>query len=313
MRASPWPARVLGGDVALMVDANGAYTRKQALAARRGVRRATRVTWFEEPVSSDDREGLRLLRDRAPAGMAIAAGEYGYDAMVLSATCSAAGAVDVLQADATRCLRLHRIPAGRGPVLRPLHPALGPLRPPHPRPPVLRHPRRAARRVLPRPSADRSASVRRVPVMPRRGAAPGSRAARAGASSSRGTTRERTQYACEEPKPWTCVADVDSTAHEAAAIDPRLGRSGASSHSASPTSCAARFASTPAAGPVRDRRLELSAVPRSASSAARRRRRGAGGRGVPGGTARRCSVAAAAPASPDSAATSAWCSTSPST
>ena len=35
------------------------------------------VTWFEEPVSSDDLAGLRLLRDRAPAGMAIAAGEYG--------------------------------------------------------------------------------------------------------------------------------------------------------------------------------------------------------------------------------------------
>jgi L-alanine-DL-glutamate epimerase-like enolase superfamily enzyme len=37
------------------------------------------VHWFEEPVSSDDLEGLRLLRDRAPAGMDIAAGEYGYD------------------------------------------------------------------------------------------------------------------------------------------------------------------------------------------------------------------------------------------
>ena len=37
------------------------------------------VTWFEEPVSSDDLGGLRFLRDRAPAGMAIAAGEYGYD------------------------------------------------------------------------------------------------------------------------------------------------------------------------------------------------------------------------------------------
>jgi L-alanine-DL-glutamate epimerase-like enolase superfamily enzyme len=61
----------------LFVDANGAYTRKQALAeaatfAEQG------VTWFEEPVSSDDLEGLRLIRDRAAAGMAIAAGEYGH-------------------------------------------------------------------------------------------------------------------------------------------------------------------------------------------------------------------------------------------
>src|SRR5204863_4203218 len=61
----------IGAGVELFVDANGAYTRKQALAlaerfAAHGVR------WFEEPVSSDDLEGLRLLRDRAPAGMDIA-------------------------------------------------------------------------------------------------------------------------------------------------------------------------------------------------------------------------------------------------
>ena len=41
------------------------------------------MTWFEEPVSSDDLEGLRLLRDRAPAGMDIAAGEYGFDLLLL--------------------------------------------------------------------------------------------------------------------------------------------------------------------------------------------------------------------------------------
>ena len=60
------------------------------------------VTWFEEPVSSDDLEGLRLLRDHAPAGMDIAAGEYGYD-LVYFHRMLEAGAVDVLQADATRC------------------------------------------------------------------------------------------------------------------------------------------------------------------------------------------------------------------
>jgi L-alanine-DL-glutamate epimerase-like enolase superfamily enzyme len=60
------------------------------------------VGWFEEPVSSDDREGLRLLRDRAPASMDIAAGEYGYDSWYFRRMLQA-GAVDVLQADATRC------------------------------------------------------------------------------------------------------------------------------------------------------------------------------------------------------------------
>jgi L-alanine-DL-glutamate epimerase-like enolase superfamily enzyme len=60
------------------------------------------VSWFEEPVSSDDLAGLRLLRDRAPAGMEIAAGEYGYDSGYFRRML-AAGAVDVLQADATRC------------------------------------------------------------------------------------------------------------------------------------------------------------------------------------------------------------------
>ena len=60
------------------------------------------VAWFEEPVSSDDLDGLRLIRDRAPAGMAIAAGEYGYDSGYFRRMLEA-GAVDVLQADATRC------------------------------------------------------------------------------------------------------------------------------------------------------------------------------------------------------------------
>jgi L-alanine-DL-glutamate epimerase-like enolase superfamily enzyme len=60
------------------------------------------VAWFEEPVSSDDLEGLRLLRDRAPAGMDIAAGEYGYELFYFRRMLEA-GAVDVLQIDATRC------------------------------------------------------------------------------------------------------------------------------------------------------------------------------------------------------------------
>ncbi len=60
------------------------------------------MSWFEEPVTSDDLYGLRLLCERAPAGMDIAAGEYGWDTMVLR-TMMNAEAVDVIQADATRC------------------------------------------------------------------------------------------------------------------------------------------------------------------------------------------------------------------
>ena len=91
----------IGDDVELFVDANGGYTRKQALllAEEFAVRS---VRWFEEPVSSDDLDGLRLLRDRAPAGMDVTAGEYGYD-LPYFRNMLAAGAVDCLQADVTRC------------------------------------------------------------------------------------------------------------------------------------------------------------------------------------------------------------------
>ncbi len=53
-------------------------------------------------MSSDDLDGLRLIRDRAPACMDIAAGEYGYELLYFDQMI-AAGAVDCLQADATRC------------------------------------------------------------------------------------------------------------------------------------------------------------------------------------------------------------------
>jgi L-alanine-DL-glutamate epimerase-like enolase superfamily enzyme len=92
----------IGERVELFVDANGAYDRKQALALAERFRAEAGVSWFEEPVSSDDLEGLRLLRDRAPAGMQIAAGEYGYGLHYFRRMLEA-GAVDVLQADVTRC------------------------------------------------------------------------------------------------------------------------------------------------------------------------------------------------------------------
>jgi L-alanine-DL-glutamate epimerase-like enolase superfamily enzyme len=89
----------VGEEVELMVDANGAFRPKEALAwAERYADFG--VTYFEEPVSSDDRDGLRRVRDGAPAGMAIAAGEYAWDLPELA---ELAGCVDVLQADVTRC------------------------------------------------------------------------------------------------------------------------------------------------------------------------------------------------------------------
>lgn len=92
----------IGAEARLFVDANGAYSRKEALDLAGRFADEARVSWFEEPVSSEDLEGLRLLRDRAPAGMEIAAGEYGDDAPYFRRMLEA-GAVDVLQADVTRC------------------------------------------------------------------------------------------------------------------------------------------------------------------------------------------------------------------
>ncbi|MGB8888700.1 MAG: enolase C-terminal domain-like protein [Candidatus Korobacteraceae bacterium] len=91
----------IGPSTELFVDANGAYSRKQAIA-RAEVFAEYNVSWFEEPVSSDDLDGLRLVRDRAPGAMNIAAGEYGYDIFYFRRML-AAGAVDVQQADITRC------------------------------------------------------------------------------------------------------------------------------------------------------------------------------------------------------------------
>src|SRR5665213_317332 len=91
----------IGPDCDLLVDANGAYTVTQAIElanrfAEQGVR------WFEEPVSSDHLVGLRQIRQRAPLGMDIAAGEYGYNAWYFRSMLEAE-AITVLQADCTRC------------------------------------------------------------------------------------------------------------------------------------------------------------------------------------------------------------------
>ena len=89
-----------GDGVELFTDANGALSRKAALYWAERFAGEWRVSWFEEPVSSLDVEGLRLLRDHGPAGLDIAAGEYGYLTPDFG---TLLGAVDCLQADVTRC------------------------------------------------------------------------------------------------------------------------------------------------------------------------------------------------------------------
>jgi L-alanine-DL-glutamate epimerase-like enolase superfamily enzyme len=89
-----------GDAVELFTDANGALSRKAALYWAHRFAGEWDVCWFEEPVSSLDVDGLRLLRDRGPGGLDIAAGEYGYLAPDFAALL---GAVDCLQADVTRC------------------------------------------------------------------------------------------------------------------------------------------------------------------------------------------------------------------
>lgn len=90
-----------GEDAELFVDANGAYTVKQALQKAKEFS-AYNVTWFEEPVASDNLEGLRFIREHAPSQINITAGEYGYNIYYFKQMLSAKS-VDVLQADATRC------------------------------------------------------------------------------------------------------------------------------------------------------------------------------------------------------------------
>jgi L-alanine-DL-glutamate epimerase-like enolase superfamily enzyme len=91
--------RTIGSTVALMVDANGGYQTKQAVTLATELERQ-RVGWFEEPVSSDRPADLAQLRGLLP--QEITAGEYGTTVDYFR-TMLAAGAVDCLQVDASRC------------------------------------------------------------------------------------------------------------------------------------------------------------------------------------------------------------------
>ncbi len=89
---------LVGPEVEVFVDANGGYSRKQAIRVGRRLDELG-VCWFEEPVSSDDLVGLRLVRDALDCD--VTAGEYGSD-LAYFARMLGAGAVDCLQADVTR-------------------------------------------------------------------------------------------------------------------------------------------------------------------------------------------------------------------
>jgi L-alanine-DL-glutamate epimerase-like enolase superfamily enzyme len=83
----------------IMVDANGGYTPGQA--RRLGaVLDSLGVMWLEEPVSSDDLDTLSLLRQSLRCD--VTAGEYADSVQYVQRMC-AAGAVDCLQIDVTRC------------------------------------------------------------------------------------------------------------------------------------------------------------------------------------------------------------------
>ncbi len=93
---------VVGPEIDVMVDANGANNVHEAVGWAKRYGEEFGVSYFEEPVSSDDLSGLASVRARAPEGMAIAAGEYGWNLPYFERMLDA-GAVDILQADVTRC------------------------------------------------------------------------------------------------------------------------------------------------------------------------------------------------------------------
>lgn len=86
-----------GEGVELMVDANGGYSRGQALRVGAALDELG-VVWFEEPVSSDDLDGLGVLRGALRCD--VTAGEYAADVYEIEGLCSV---LDCIQLDATRC------------------------------------------------------------------------------------------------------------------------------------------------------------------------------------------------------------------
>ncbi|MEU6284503.1 enolase C-terminal domain-like protein [Streptomyces sp. NPDC047028] len=94
--------KALGDGPELFTDANGALSRKEALYWARRFHEEWDVRWFEEPVSSADLTGLRMLCEAGPGRLEIAAGEYAYTLQDFTNLVEGPS-VDCLQADVTRC------------------------------------------------------------------------------------------------------------------------------------------------------------------------------------------------------------------
>jgi L-alanine-DL-glutamate epimerase-like enolase superfamily enzyme len=107
----------IGEEAELYVDANGAFSREEAVEWARRYADEWGASWFEEPVSSADLEGLRLVRESTP--LDVAAGEYAFVPADFRNLLEAQ-AVDCLQVDVTRCggytgfLRAASLAADRG-------------------------------------------------------------------------------------------------------------------------------------------------------------------------------------------------------
>ncbi|MCK0189942.1 mandelate racemase/muconate lactonizing enzyme family protein [Arenibacter sp. F20364] len=67
--------KAIGPDMKLMIDSNHAYSYKEAIELARKVEKYD-ISWFEEPVSPEDYEGYRRLRDNT--SIPIAGGECEY-------------------------------------------------------------------------------------------------------------------------------------------------------------------------------------------------------------------------------------------
>ncbi|SFE41854.1 L-alanine-DL-glutamate epimerase [Actinopolyspora alba] len=99
LRRVRFAQELTGTNTALFVDANGAYSIGQAVRMGELLDQLD-VRWYEEPVSSDDRTGLRRVREAV--GADVAAGEYGYHPSYFAGMLDAE-AVDCPQIDLTRC------------------------------------------------------------------------------------------------------------------------------------------------------------------------------------------------------------------
>lgn len=94
--------RAIGDAAELMVDANSAYSPREAAVWAEWFVEEVNACWLEEPLDPEDLAGLRQLRTRMPASLEIAEGEYGYGLDYFRRLLEAEAA-DVAMPDATRC------------------------------------------------------------------------------------------------------------------------------------------------------------------------------------------------------------------